>query len=58
MRAMGIPTNLFTVMFAISRMPGWMAHYKEMLDGKSRIYRPRQVYTGYTQRYYVPMNKR
>jgi citrate synthase len=46
MRAMGIPTEMFTVMFAIGRMPGWIANWKEVRDGKSRIYRPRQVYTG------------
>jgi citrate synthase len=58
-RAMGIPTNMFTVMFALGRMPGWIAHWKEMLDDpKSRINRPRQIYTGATQRPYVPLDQR
>jgi citrate synthase len=58
-RAMGIPTNMFTVMFALGRMPGWIAHWKEMLDDpKSRINRPRQIYTGATQRPYVPLEQR
>ena len=48
-RAMGIPTNMFTVMFALGRLPGWLAHWREMiLDPKSRINRPRQIYTGNT----------
>ena len=46
MRAMGIPVDMFTVMFALGRMPGWIAQFKEVRDGKSRIYRPRQVYVG------------
>ncbi len=59
MRAMGIPVSMFTVMFAIGRMPGWIAHWKELHDDpKARIYRPRQIYTGYTERDYVPMDKR
>jgi citrate synthase len=58
MRAMGIPVNMFTVMFAIGRMPGWIANWKEMHDQKSRIYRPRQVYTGQQVRDYVAMDKR
>lgn len=50
-RAMGIPTNMFTVMFALGRMPGWIAHWKEMRDDPhGRIYRPRQIYTGETKR--------
>jgi citrate synthase len=58
-RAMGIPTNMFTVMFAIGRLPGWLAHWKELReDDSSRIYRPRQIYTGATARDYVPMDKR
>ena len=52
-RAMGIPTNMFTVMFALGRLPGWIAQWKEMKENpKARIYRPRQVYTGATQRDY------
>ena len=58
-RAMGFPVNMFTVMFALGRLPGWIAHYKEMLeDPKSRIYRPRQIYTGATERSYVPLSDR
>jgi len=58
-RAMGIPTNMFTVMFALGRMPGWIAHWKEMLDDpKNRINRPRQIYTGPPQRPYVPLDQR
>lgn len=45
-RAMGIPTNMFTAMFAIGRLPGWIAHWKEMIESQARIGRPRQVYTG------------
>ena len=58
LRAMGIPSNMFTVMFAIGRMPGWIAQWKEMREGDSRIYRPRQLYTGPAQRGYVSLNKR
>ncbi|QDU72243.1 citrate synthase [Mucisphaera calidilacus] len=50
LRAIGIPVNMFTVMFAIGRMPGWIAHWKEVRDRKSKIYRPRQIYTGPTER--------
>jgi citrate synthase len=50
-KAMGIPTNMFTVMFALGRMPGWIAHWKEMKeDPATRINRPRQIYTGPTER--------
>jgi len=59
MRAIGIPLEMFTVMFAIGRMPGWIANYREVLeDPHGRIYRPRQVYTGETLRHYVPMDQR
>jgi citrate synthase len=58
LRAIGIPVNMFTVMFAIGRMPGWIANWKEVHAGHARIYRPRQVYTGPTQRAYVPMDQR
>jgi citrate synthase len=52
-RAMGIPAEMFTVMFAIGRLPGWIAQWKEMRgDSTSRIYRPRQIYTGATERHY------
>jgi citrate synthase len=58
-RAMGIPTNMFTVMFALGRMPGWIAHWKEMReDLTSRINRPRQIYTGYTERQFVALDQR
>ena len=57
-RAMGIPTDMFTVMFALGRLPGWIAHWKEMRDQGSRINRPRQIYTGATERAYVPVDKR
>ena len=49
-RAMGIPTNMFTVMFALGRLPGWLAHWREMVLGAQRINRPRQIYTGDTKR--------
>ena len=58
-RAMGIPTEMFTVMFALGRLAGWIAQWKEMRsDPKGRIYRPRQVYMGETQRPFVPVSKR
>ena len=57
-RAMGIPTNMFTVMFALGRLPGWIAHLKEMRAEGARINRPRQIYTGHTERAYVPLAKR
>jgi citrate synthase len=59
MRAIGIPMDMFTVMFAIGRMPGWIANFKEVMDdAESRICRPRQIYTGPTLRPYVPMEER
>jgi citrate synthase len=59
MRALGIPVEMFTVIFAIGRMPGWIANYKEIAeDSKSRIYRPRQVYTGPVLNHYVPLHQR
>ena len=59
MRAIGIPMDMFTVMFAIGRMPGWVANYKEVMDDRdSRISRPRQIYTGETLRTYKPMSER
>ncbi|HUF11072.1 MAG TPA: citrate/2-methylcitrate synthase, partial [Rhodothermales bacterium] len=55
-RAMGIPTDMFTVMFALGRLPGWIAQWLEMKeDAERRIHRPRQVYTGHTVRSYVPI---
>src|SRR5690606_11780255 len=53
-RALGIPTDMFTVMFAIGRLPGWIAQWKEMRQGNEPIGRPRQIYTGKTDRPYVP----
>ena len=58
MRAIGIPLNMFTVMFAIGRMPGWIANWKEVWEGQTRIYRPRQVYVGPTLRDYTPIGQR
>ncbi len=57
-RAMNIPTNMFTVMFALGRLPGWIAQWKEMRDGGARINRPRQIYVGETQRPFLPLEKR
>jgi len=59
MRALGIPTELFTTMFAIGRSPGWIANWREVASNpKGRIYRPRQVYVGPVQRDYILMAKR
>jgi len=59
MRALGIPTNMFTVMFAIGRLPGWIAHWREVrVGGTQRIDRPRQVYTGQVKRAFVPVEQR
>ncbi|HZA08609.1 citrate synthase [Mycobacterium sp.] len=58
-RAMGFPTRMFTVLFALGRLPGWIAHWREMHDeGKSKIGRPRQIYTGYGERDYLPVDGR
>lgn len=57
-RALGIPTNMFTVMFAIGRLPGWIAQWKEMRVNKEPIGRPRQIYTGAPKRDFVPMSER
>lgn len=58
-RAMGIPTNMLTVMFAIGRLPGWIAHWKEMHDdGSSKINRPRQIYTGPNERHWIERTDR
>ena len=58
-RALGIPVNFFTVMFAIGRLPGWIAHWKEMnAHPKNRIGRPRQIYTGETERDFIQLNDR
>ncbi len=58
-RALGIPTNMYTVMFAIGRMPGWIAQWLEMINSKdTRIGRPRQIYVGPTARPYTPLEER
>ncbi len=58
-RAMGFPTNMFTVLFALGRLPGWIAHWKEMIeDTTTKIARPRQIYTGPTALDYIPLEKR
>jgi citrate synthase len=58
-RALGFPTNMFTVLFALGRLPGWIAHWKEMMeDPMTKIGRPRQIYTGETLRNYLPMEQR
>jgi citrate synthase len=58
-RAMGFPTRMFTVLFAMGRLPGWIAHWKEMMESpKTKIGRPRQIYTGYTERPYVAITER
>ena len=58
MRAIGIPVEMFTVMFAIGRMPGWIANYKEVMEAPTRIYRPRQIYIGPTLNHYTPIKER
>ncbi len=58
-KALGFPTEMFTVLFALGRLPGWIAQWKEMMaDPKTRIGRPRQIYTGATERNYIPIDKR
>ncbi|MEZ0351878.1 citrate synthase [Mycobacterium sp. pR1184] len=58
-RALGFPVRMFTVLFALGRLPGWIAHWREMHDeGDSKIGRPRQIYTGYTERDYAPIDGR
>ncbi|UCF92976.1 MAG: citrate synthase [Desulfobacterales bacterium] len=59
LRAIGIPTNMFTVMFAIGRLPGWVAQWKESIDDpRWKLSRPRQIYTGPLERKYVPVDER
>nr|WP_041720457.1 citrate synthase [Pseudodesulfovibrio piezophilus] len=59
LRALGIPVNMFPVMFAIGRMPGWIAHWNETnTDGTTKIHRPRQIYTGHESRPYIPLDMR
>jgi citrate synthase len=58
-RAMGFPTDMFTVLFALGRLPGWIAHWKEMIESPStKIGRPRQIYTGPNVNHYVPLEQR
>jgi citrate synthase len=57
-KALGIPTEMFTVMFSIGRLPGWIAQWKEMTENKEPIGRPRQIYVGATPRDYVDISKR
>ena len=59
LKAIGIPVDFFTVMFALGRIPGWMANWKEIAENpKSRIHRPRQIYTGHNERNFVKIDKR
>ncbi|WHI48223.1 citrate synthase [Microbulbifer sp. JMSA004] len=58
MKAIGIPTDMFTVIFATGRTSGWIAHWNEMISNPYKIGRPRQLYTGYPQRDYVPLEQR
>jgi citrate synthase len=57
-RALNIPTDMFTVMFALGRLPGWIAQWKEMVENREPIGRPRQVYTGANHREFVDLNSR
>jgi citrate synthase len=57
-KALGIPSEMFTVMFALGRLPGWIAQWKEMTENKEPIGRPRQIYIGETDREYVEISKR
>ncbi|MEM6300773.1 MAG: citrate synthase [Pseudomonadota bacterium] len=58
LKAIGIPTSMFTVIFAVGRTVGWIAHWNEMISGSYRIGRPRQLYTGYSQRDFIPVDQR
>ena len=58
LRAIGIPLNMYTVMFAMGRMPGWIANWRELLEHNQRISRPRQIYTGENSRSFVPLAQR
>jgi citrate synthase len=57
-RAIGIPVQMFTVMFALGRLPGWIAQWKEMRENNEPIGRPRQIYVGENHREFVPVDKR
>ena len=56
--AMGFPLNMFTVLFTIGRLPGWIAQYREQVTGSEKIWRPRQIYTGCDVRYWIPFEQR
>ena len=59
LEAMGFPTDMFTVLFAVARTVGWISQWKEMIeDPHQKIGRPRQLYTGATERDYVPISRR
>jgi citrate synthase len=58
LKALGIPTSMFTVIFAVGRTVGWVAHWNEMIGGSYRIGRPRQLYTGYKARDFVSVENR
>jgi citrate synthase len=59
MRALGIPLDMFTVMFAIGRLPGWISQWKESReDPRGKLHRPRQLYCGQAERDYIPIEKR
>jgi citrate synthase len=58
LKAIGIPTSMFTVIFAVGRTVGWIAHWNEMISGSYKIGRPRQLYTGHKQRDFVPVDRR
>jgi len=58
LKAVGIPVEMFTVMFAIGRMPGWIANWREIATGSNRIHRPRQIYTGKVNQHFVPVEER
>lgn len=58
LKAIGIPVDMFTVLFAIGRMPGWIANWKEIAESNKRIHRPRQIYMGKNERDYEPIQKR
>jgi citrate synthase len=57
-RALGFPTDMFTVLFALGRLPGWIAQWKEMHENKEPIGRPRQIYVGYTDRTFTKIEDR
>ena len=57
-KALGFPTDMFTVLFSLGRLPGWIAHWLEMRNGISKIGRPRQIYTGQTERNYESLSQR